>query len=137
MVKDVGISGVDALVHAIESYLSKDASVATEPLSIRSIELISGGLKTTYDHGDDLDARETVQLGATMATVWLKTEGDTADIDLIRPSDKEEGDDIAPTPWRSTATRRTNSRPPPQHTGPWRHRLKNRRIIDVEITSHP
>lgn len=60
-------SGVDALVHAIESYLSRDASVATEPFSIRAIELIGGGLKRAYDHGDDLDAREAVQLGATMA----------------------------------------------------------------------
>ena len=60
-------SGVDALVHAIESYLSRDASVATEPLSLRAIESIVAGLKAAYDHGDDLDAREAVQLGATMA----------------------------------------------------------------------
>lgn len=62
-------SGVDALVHAIESYLSRDASVATELFSLRAIESISGGLKTAYDHGDDLDAREAMQLGATMAMI--------------------------------------------------------------------
>jgi alcohol dehydrogenase class IV len=60
-------SGIDALTHAIESYLSKDASVASEPFSLRAVELIGAGLKRAYSHGDDLDARETVQIGATMA----------------------------------------------------------------------
>jgi len=60
-------SGIDALTHAIESYLSVDASVATEPFSLRAIELIAGGLKRAHADGDDLDAREAVQLGSTMA----------------------------------------------------------------------
>jgi alcohol dehydrogenase len=62
-------SGVDALTHAIESYLSKDASVASELFSLRAVALISEGLKTAYSHGDDIDARETVQIGSTMAMV--------------------------------------------------------------------
>jgi alcohol dehydrogenase len=62
-------SGVDALTHAIESYVSKDASVATEPFSIRAIEMIGKGLRTAYDRGSDLDARESVQIGATMAMI--------------------------------------------------------------------
>jgi alcohol dehydrogenase len=60
-------SGVDALTHAIESYLSKDASVASELFSIRAIELISRGLKKAFKNGQDIDARETVQIGSTMA----------------------------------------------------------------------
>ena len=62
-------SGVDALTHAIESYLSKDASVASELFSIRAIELIGRGLKRAYYHGEDIDARETVQVGSTMAMI--------------------------------------------------------------------
>jgi 1,3-propanediol dehydrogenase len=62
-------SGVDALTHAIESYVSRDASVATEVFSLRAIDLIGKGLITAYRHGDDLDARETVQVGATLAMV--------------------------------------------------------------------
>ncbi len=62
-------SGVDALTHAIESYLSKDASVASELFSIRAIELIGIGLKRAYSHGEDIDARETVQIGSTMAMI--------------------------------------------------------------------
>jgi len=62
-------SGVDALTHGIESYLSKDASVATRLFSLKAIELISSGLKTAYHNGKIVDARETVQIGATMAMV--------------------------------------------------------------------
>jgi alcohol dehydrogenase len=62
-------SGVDALTHGIESYLSKDASVATRLFSLKAVELISSGLKTAYHNGEDIDARETVQVGATMAMV--------------------------------------------------------------------
>lgn len=62
-------SGVDALTHAIESYLSKDASVASELFSIRAVELIGRGLKRAYVHGEDIDAREIVQIGSTMAMI--------------------------------------------------------------------
>ena len=62
-------SGIDALVHAIESYTSIDASALTEPISLRAIELISKGLIPAYKHGDDLDAREAMQIGSTMAMV--------------------------------------------------------------------
>ncbi|MFH1491207.1 MAG: iron-containing alcohol dehydrogenase [Pseudomonadota bacterium] len=62
-------SGVDALTHGIESYLSRDASLASEPFSLRAVELISGGLQRAYRDGQDLDARETVQIGSTMAMV--------------------------------------------------------------------
>jgi alcohol dehydrogenase class IV len=62
-------SGIDALVHAIESYTSIDASALTEPISIRAIELIRQGLIPAYRHGDDLDAREAMQIGSTMAMV--------------------------------------------------------------------
>ena len=62
-------SGVDALTHGIESYLSKDASVATELFSLKAIELIGRGLKMAYHNGKMIDARETVQVGSTMAMV--------------------------------------------------------------------
>jgi alcohol dehydrogenase class IV len=62
-------SGVDALTHGIESYVSKDASVATRLFSIKAVELISSGLKTAYHNGKNINARETVQVGATMAMI--------------------------------------------------------------------
>ncbi|MFH1491311.1 MAG: iron-containing alcohol dehydrogenase [Pseudomonadota bacterium] len=62
-------SGVDALTHAVESYLSRDASVVSEAFSLKAIELISSGLQRAYEDGQNLDARETVQIGSTMAMV--------------------------------------------------------------------
>ena len=62
-------SGVDALTHAIESYVSRDANLASELFSLRAVGLIAAGLPAAYRDGDDLDARETVQLGATMAMI--------------------------------------------------------------------
>lgn len=62
-------SGVDALTHAIESYVSVDAGVASEVFSLRAVELIAGGLERAFIRGDDLEARESMQLGATMAMI--------------------------------------------------------------------
>lgn len=62
-------SGVDALTHAIESYVSVDAGVASEVFSLRAVELIAGGLERAFVRGDDLEARESMQLGTTMAMI--------------------------------------------------------------------
>jgi alcohol dehydrogenase class IV len=60
-------SGSDALVHATESYISKGASPATELFTLRAIELLSRTIAAAYDDGTDLDLREKMQIGATMA----------------------------------------------------------------------
>jgi alcohol dehydrogenase len=60
-------SGTDALVHATESYISKGAGPASELFALRAIELISRNLAAVYQDGQDLDLREKMQIGATMA----------------------------------------------------------------------
>lgn len=60
-------SGADALVHATESYVSKGAGPASELFALRAIELISRNLAAVYEDGQDLDLREKMQIGATMA----------------------------------------------------------------------
>lgn len=60
-------SGVDALVHAIESYISKNANMASELFALKAIGLLSKGLLPAYLDGDDMDVRENMQIGATMA----------------------------------------------------------------------
>jgi alcohol dehydrogenase len=64
-----GLSGVDALTHAVESYVSRDASPASELFSLRALGLIAAALPAAYRDGDNLDAREIQQLGATMAMI--------------------------------------------------------------------
>ena len=60
-------SGIDALVHATESYISKNATVVTELFALKAIEMLSRGFKPALVDGNDLDARESMQIGATMA----------------------------------------------------------------------
>ncbi|MCE5253847.1 MAG: iron-containing alcohol dehydrogenase [Actinomycetia bacterium] len=60
-------SGTDALVHATESYISKGAGPATELFALRAIELLCRNIRAACDNGGDLDVRERMQIGATMA----------------------------------------------------------------------
>jgi alcohol dehydrogenase len=60
-------SGSDALVHACESYISKGASPASEMFSLRAIELLTPNVEAAIKDGQNVDVRESMQLGATMA----------------------------------------------------------------------
>ncbi len=50
-------TGLDALIHAIESYVGRQASFMTEPLALAAIELVAENLRKAYACGEDLDAR--------------------------------------------------------------------------------
>ena len=50
-------TGMDALTHAIESYIGRSASKSTKKDSLDAIKLISKSLKKSYDNGDDIEAR--------------------------------------------------------------------------------
>lgn len=65
--KITAISGSDALVHAVESYLSRYANPVSRMFSSRAIELISRYLPRAYADGHDLSARNAMQIGSTMA----------------------------------------------------------------------
>ena len=67
--KVTAFSGADALSHAIESYLSKGANIATEMFSLKAVELVSKYLPRAYANGNDMEARNAVQMGATMAMI--------------------------------------------------------------------
>lgn len=67
--KVTACSGIDALVHAIESYLSKSASLATELFSLKAIKLIGEGLKPAFLDGNNIEVREKMQMGATLAMI--------------------------------------------------------------------
>ena len=60
-------SGMDALVHAIESYISIGSNPVTELFAQKAVMLISKGLKPAFKNGNDMEARENMQIGATMA----------------------------------------------------------------------
>lgn len=62
-------TGVDALSHAIEAYLSRKAHPMTDVFAMSAMELIVKNIRNAYFNGDDLDAREAMSLGAMQAGI--------------------------------------------------------------------
>lgn len=60
-------SGVDALVHAIESYLSLNASPITDALALGAIRLIARALPKAYANPNNLQARDDMATASLMA----------------------------------------------------------------------
>ena len=62
-------TGIDALTHAIEAYVSKKASPYTDAQALAAIKLIGPNLRIVYRDGNDRTAREKMMLGATLAGI--------------------------------------------------------------------
>lgn len=60
-------TGIDAMTHAIEAYVSKKASAYTDTQAIAAMKLIGPNLRKVYQNGGDRDAREQMMLGSTLA----------------------------------------------------------------------
>lgn len=60
-------TGVDALSHAIEAYISRRAHPMTDKLALSAMELIVGNLLAAYEDGNNLEAREAMSLGSLQA----------------------------------------------------------------------
>lgn len=60
-------TGLDALTHAIESYVSLKAHSITEALAIHAIRLISANLRQAWSNGNNLEARTAMMSGALEA----------------------------------------------------------------------
>jgi alcohol dehydrogenase class IV len=61
------MTGMDALVHAIESYTGIRASLLTDTLNYKAIQLIAGNLRRAYANGDNRDARENMLQASSLA----------------------------------------------------------------------
>lgn len=62
-------TGMDALTHAIESYVSKQANPVSRALALEAIKMISGNIKKAYFVGSDVVAREQMLTASFMAGV--------------------------------------------------------------------
>ncbi|MFQ2049874.1 L-threonine dehydrogenase [Aeromonas veronii] len=60
-------TGMDALTHAIEAYVSTIATPVTDASAVMAIELIAKHLRTAVHHGDDLHAREQMAYAQFLA----------------------------------------------------------------------
>jgi alcohol dehydrogenase len=62
-------TGIDALTHAIESYVSKKANPFSDSLALVAIETIGRTLRRVYADGADIALREQMALAATQAGI--------------------------------------------------------------------
>ena len=60
-------TGVDALCHAIEAYISRRSQPMTDTLALRSIELNMKNLRKAYTQSDHLEARGNMSLASMLA----------------------------------------------------------------------
>jgi alcohol dehydrogenase len=60
-------SGLDALTHAIEAYISVNAWVASDALALKSIELIGKYLRRAVHFGKDIEARDGMLTASLLA----------------------------------------------------------------------
>jgi alcohol dehydrogenase class IV len=71
-------TGMDALCHAIECYISKKANPLSDTYALRAIGLIFRSLRRAYANGTDLDARHDMQLAALFGGMCIASSSTTA-----------------------------------------------------------
>jgi len=62
-------TGIDALTHAMEAYVSKKANLYSDTQALAAMRLIGPNLRTAYHDGLNKNAREAMMLGSTLAGV--------------------------------------------------------------------
>jgi alcohol dehydrogenase class IV len=62
-------TGIDALTHAVESFIGNWSTPATDGMALAAVGMIFENLRTAYSHGEDLAARENMALAATYAGI--------------------------------------------------------------------
>jgi alcohol dehydrogenase len=62
-------TGIDALTHAIEAYVSLKANLYSDSQALAAMRLIGPNLRRAYHAGQDIAAREALMLGSTLAGV--------------------------------------------------------------------
>lgn len=60
-------TGIDALTHAIEAYVSKKANLYSDSQALAAMKLLAPNLREAYNNGKNERCREAMMLGATLA----------------------------------------------------------------------
>lgn len=68
-------TGLDALTHAIESFLSKNSNPLTEPISLKAAEILVAGLPAAVANGKDPEARTKTMMGSLLGGIGLANAG--------------------------------------------------------------
>jgi alcohol dehydrogenase class IV len=62
-------TGIDALTHAMEAYVSKKANTYSDSQAVAAMRLIAPNLRGAYHDGTNKQAREAMMLGSTLAGI--------------------------------------------------------------------
>jgi alcohol dehydrogenase class IV len=62
-------TGIDALTHALEAYVSKKANAFSDIQAVAAMKLLAPNLRRVFDNSQDREAREAMMLGSTLAGV--------------------------------------------------------------------
>ncbi|WP_262103891.1 iron-containing alcohol dehydrogenase [Arthrobacter sp. Marseille-P9274] len=62
-------TGVDALTHAVEAFVSRKANAFSDGLALTAISTISRNIRRVYENGEDRQAREAMMFAATQAGI--------------------------------------------------------------------
>ena len=68
-------TGMDALTHAIESYITPGAWLMSDMFELKAIEMIAGNLKAAVDNGNDPVAREAMSQAQYIAGMGFSNVG--------------------------------------------------------------
>jgi alcohol dehydrogenase class IV len=78
-------TGIDALCHALEAYISRLAQPLTDNLALSAIELIMNNLRAAYINGEDVEAREKMALASMQAGIAFTNSSVTLVHGMSRP----------------------------------------------------
>lgn len=83
--KVTAATGVDALCHALESYVSVKANEVTQLFSLEAMKKILNTLSQAYENSDDTEAREQMSLASTEAGIAFSNASVTLIHGMSRP----------------------------------------------------
>ena len=69
--KVTAVTGLDALTHAVEAYMSIRSNPLTDAIAYKAIQLISTYLPVAYADGENIEARSYMSLAALMAGIAI------------------------------------------------------------------
>ncbi len=68
-------SGIDALIHNMEAFISVNATLHTDPLAKEGMELIGAALRTAVLDGSNLEARHDMAIGSMLGGIAFGNAG--------------------------------------------------------------
>jgi alcohol dehydrogenase class IV len=68
-------TGMDALTHVVESYLSLDANTVCDAIDLHAVGLIATALPRAYENGTDIEARSAMAVASSTAGIAFSQTG--------------------------------------------------------------